>query len=187
MNQNAISLRAPLPQDAQWIATHIAHDKVQVMLTAPPHPYRIEHAHAWIERQKDEKHSFIIELAHHGRAGTVTIGTRQGAPELGYWLQPEVWGQGVMTRAASMALDHYFQINRTTVVSGYILGNTGSAAVLGKLGFRNTHHAQRYCNYRSAEVELQRMELSATTWQCLRQRSHSSIASASASETGPDT
>jgi len=55
--------------------------------------------------------------------------------ELGYWLDPKCWGQGLMREAAQAVLGAYFTSPAAAPVpSGYMLGNARSAALLHGLG-----------------------------------------------------
>ena len=51
--------------------------------------------------------------------------------ELGYWLDPKCWGQGLMREAAQAVLGVYFTSPAAAPVpSGYMLGNARSAGLL---------------------------------------------------------
>jgi len=65
----------------------------------------------------------------------------RGILELGFHLRPWAWGKGLATEAARAAAVHAFDV---VGVSGLFAGhhpeNAASERVLGKLGFRYTHH-----------------------------------------------
>ena len=57
-------------------------------------------------------------------------------PQLGFWLDPRCWGQGLMREAALAVLAAYFMDpNAAPVPTSYMIGNTRSAALLHRLGF----------------------------------------------------
>jgi ribosomal-protein-alanine N-acetyltransferase len=67
--------------------------------------------------------------------------------ELGYWLAEHLWGRGLAAEAAAAAVrfafDHY---PAERIQARVIVGNTGSARVLEKAGFRyeGTHRSALY-------------------------------------------
>jgi [ribosomal protein S5]-alanine N-acetyltransferase len=88
--------------------------------------------------------TWVIE--HDGRAmGCVALDDlrfelrawRVDRAELGYWIAPPLWSQGVMTEAAHAVMRCAFEvIGLHKVTSGCIAENVGSRRVLEKLGFR---------------------------------------------------
>lgn len=94
----------------------------------------------------------LIDLAEHGafamgiwRNGQLVgvlavhaIDQRNHTTSLGYWLDEQVQGQGIMTRACRVMLDHLFgvlKIHRVEI--GAAIGNQRSQRVARRLGF---HH-----------------------------------------------
>jgi ribosomal-protein-alanine N-acetyltransferase len=62
---------------------------------------------------------------------------RTDRAELGYWLSPAHWGQGVMTEAADAAVRCAFHtIGLHKVAVGCVADNRASRRVIEKLGFR---------------------------------------------------
>ena len=73
---------------------------------------------------------------------------------LGYWLGKPFWGRGYMTEAASALIDAYFEQTKSNeIISGAFADNTGSQAVLGKLGFVRTGVSRCPCPARGGEVD----------------------------------
>ncbi len=157
-----LRLRRPVPKDAGWIATQIAHPEVQRMLTTPPHPYRPEHARQWLAGPGQAEGVFVVEADRP--LGIVTLCPDRNDGELGYWLRRDAWGLGIMTEAAAAVLDWHFATRDATVPSGHIMDNAASGNVLRKLGFRPTHSQMRHCNFRGQEVPIQCVALSAADW-----------------------
>jgi RimJ/RimL family protein N-acetyltransferase len=58
-------------------------------------------------------------------------------PHIGYWLGEPFWGQGVMTRAASLLCAAIFAASaEPAIYSGVFKGNEGSLRIQQKLGFK---------------------------------------------------
>lgn len=152
-----LRLRPPQADDAQWIAAEIARPEVHAMLTAPPRPYELADAVAWLDQAKDRAGHYVIVADQP--IGVVTLESLTRGPELGYWLRQSAWGQGFMTEAARVAVAGYFAKGAGELASGYLTGNAESAGVLGKLGFRYSGVAWHQSGYHGQEVEVQRMVL----------------------------
>lgn len=85
-------------------------------------------------------------IEHDGRAiGCIGLdgiewqfrAVRVDRAELGYWLQPAAWGEGLMTEAASAVLRCAFEtIGLHKVKVRAFEANVGSQRVIEKLGFR---------------------------------------------------
>src|SRR5438309_727828 len=72
-----------------------------------PHPYTQDHAIEFVRATANDRREtvFLIEN-NYTPIGVVGIDWRQPeAPELGYWLGVEHWGQGFGTEAARAAID----------------------------------------------------------------------------------
>lgn len=82
---------------------------------------------------------FVIELksAPGHAVGMVGAHVRDnGQIELGYHLDPALWGQGLMTEAVAMVADAVFALTRVdSVMAGVKPDNLGSRRVLEKAGF----------------------------------------------------
>ncbi|VWX50531.1 hypothetical protein NOVOSPHI9U_290051 [Novosphingobium sp. 9U] len=89
---------------------------------------------------------------------------RQDVAELGYWLSPDYWNQGLMTEAALLVISYGFEgLGLTAITSGCFQDNTASARVLAKLGFVETRRVKRpgalgHDDVNSVEVILQAPE-----------------------------
>lgn len=164
-----LRLRRPEASDADWITAEIAVPEVQRNLTAPPHPYRRAHAEAWLANADGAEEAWIVTDGA-GPLGVCSLHRHADADaaELGYWLRRAAWGQGLMTEAAAAVIGTHFAAGHGRLISGYITDNPASGRVLTKLGFAPTHEIRRLCNFRGAEVPIQRMELTRARWQSLR-------------------
>ena len=152
-----LTLRPPRHDDVNWIAAEIAHPEVHSMLTAPPKPYGLADAVAWVDLAQRRTGHYVIEADQP--IGVVTLESTLRGPELGYWLRKSTWGQGYMTEAARAVVAEHFAEGASELVSGYLAGNAGSAAVLGKLGFQYVGTAQHKSGFYGRDVEVRRMVL----------------------------
>ena len=80
---------------------------------------------------------FLIEN-NHTPVGMVGVDWReQDAPELGYWLGVEHWGQGFGTEAARAVIDFFFEeFDNEHLISGARVANPSSRNILEKCGFQ---------------------------------------------------
>lgn len=97
-------------------------------------------------------------------AGEGLIGLISVRSELGYWLDYDYHGQGLMSEAAEAVVAAQFAQSDADLVSGYHLGNGASARVLAKLGFTNTHVVTKTQVATQEPVDIQRMVLSKERW-----------------------
>ncbi|MHA1600335.1 MAG: GNAT family N-acetyltransferase [Alphaproteobacteria bacterium] len=67
-----------------------------------------------------------------GDAGFTWI--EENVAEIGYFLEPEYWGNGYATEAASMAIDLAFDLGAHTVVAACDARNTASERVMQRCG-----------------------------------------------------
>lgn len=83
--------------------------------------------------------------------------------ELGYWLYPEHWGQGVARECVGALLDHAFDHLRLFRIGAEVdVGNEASARLLRKLGFSSEGTRRAYEFKDGAPLDLQLFSLLAT-------------------------
>ena len=64
---------------------------------------------------------------------------------MGYWLGEDFWGYGYATEAAKGLLNYIFENEENPkITAGYLKGNTASANVLSKIGFKKTGEVETY-------------------------------------------
>src|ERR1700679_1504763 len=106
-----LMLRRPTLADVKAIA-HLANDRrIAENTRRLPHHYLQDHAVEFVRAMADDPREtvFLIENSHT-LIGMVGIDWRQpDAPELGYWLGGEHWGQGFPTEAARAVIDFTFE------------------------------------------------------------------------------
>jgi RimJ/RimL family protein N-acetyltransferase len=89
------------------------------------------------------------------RADGVVVGdlvrwSEDGVDFVGYWVEREHWGRGIVTRALQLFLD----VSRTRPVHAHVAAdNTRSIAVLEKLGFTRIGSERSFAKARGAEIE----------------------------------
>lgn len=151
-----LTLRALRKSDAPEIARKIAPWGVIKWLSAPPHPYRLADAKWFIDNQGDGVNWAIT--TNDAFLGVI------GMPSLGFWLAQAHQGRGYMSEAARAVLKWHFARSDDTVISGHMIGNHPSRAVLRKLGFTDTHVAEEFAEPLGENVQMQRMALAADQW-----------------------
>ncbi|MEM7060896.1 MAG: GNAT family N-acetyltransferase [Pseudomonadota bacterium] len=153
------TLRPFQASDASAVASGIVEWDVIRMLTTPPYPFELHDAETYIAQNADTPWMWVIDIEGTA-AGSVGI-----VRHLGYWLSKLHWGRGVMTRAAGLAVDAFFQRDdRDHIDSGYLFDNPASERVLTKIGFKKTGRSMPRANSRGGEVLHIDMVLSRADW-----------------------
>ncbi|MEZ5912112.1 MAG: GNAT family N-acetyltransferase [Paracoccaceae bacterium] len=129
-------------------------------LTAVPFPYTQADGACFLENCAADpaQAHFAID------AGAGLIGVISVKPDLGYWLNRSWHGKGVMSEAARAVVGWYFGHSAEPLISGHYPGNAASRAVLGKLGFRDTHSEIAVQRATQKSVTIQRMTLDRESW-----------------------
>jgi len=109
--------------------------------STPPHQ-NLDETRAWVtsmvEGSVDICNDFVIELDARliGKAGCYKL------PEIGYILHPDSWGKGYAREAVSAVIAHVFATcDVERLIADVDPRNTGSIALLERLGFTETHRA----------------------------------------------
>jgi RimJ/RimL family protein N-acetyltransferase len=135
-------LRAPRARDAKAITGLINDRRIAENTARIPHPYTLADAHDFVAHVNHDpaEPSFLITLANGAIIGGCGIGvSRDGDPELGYWIGVQHWGRGYATEAARALIDHAFEeLGCARLASGARVSNPASRRVLEKCGFQWT-------------------------------------------------
>src|ERR1700676_2490331 len=102
-----LMLRRPTLADVKAIARLANDRRIAENTRRLPHPYLQDHAVEFVRAMANDQRAavFLIEN-NHMPIGMVGIDWREAqAPELGYWLGFEHWGQGFGTEAARAGID----------------------------------------------------------------------------------
>jgi RimJ/RimL family protein N-acetyltransferase len=106
-----LTLRRPTLADVKAIARLANDRRIAENTRRLPHPYSADHAIAFLRTtaSDDRETAFLIEN-NFVPIGVVGVDWREpDAPELGYWLGVEHWGQGFGTEAARAVIDFTFE------------------------------------------------------------------------------
>jgi len=91
----------------------------------------------FVETEDDLRLVARVDGERVGVVDLVHVDESFGTAELGYFFDPESWGNGYATAAARAVLGHGFDERRLHRVSAQVVDpNSGSRRVLEKLGFR---------------------------------------------------
>jgi RimJ/RimL family protein N-acetyltransferase len=132
-------LRRPTLADVKVIARLANDRRIAENTRRLAYPYSQDHAVEFVRAMANEHREtvFLIET-NYTPIGMVGIDWREpDAPELGYWLGVEHWGQGFGTEAARAAIDFTFgEFDVEHLVSGARVSNPASRNILEKCGFQ---------------------------------------------------
>jgi RimJ/RimL family protein N-acetyltransferase len=134
-----LTLRRPTLADVKAIA-RLANDRRMAENTRRlPHPYLQEHAVEFV-RNVATQGSELVFLIEQNFSPVGMVGVSWGepdAPELGYWLGFEHWGQGIGTEAARAVIDYFFEeFSHETLFAAARVANPMSRNILEKCGFQ---------------------------------------------------
>jgi RimJ/RimL family protein N-acetyltransferase len=134
-----LTLRRPTLADVKAIARLANDRRIAENTRRLPHPYLQEHAVEFVRAMAEDRREtvFLIET-NHTPIGIVGIDHRvPDAPELGYWLGVDHWGQGFGTEAARGVIDFFFEeFDAEHLTSGARVANPSSRNILEKCGFQ---------------------------------------------------
>ena len=143
-----VSLRAFRPEDRQDLVNGLNDWAVARWLGRVPHPYRLDHADAFLARDEhlhideavqDGSRSLSLSLCDDDQViGGFVLNPQNdaGSRELGFWLARPYWGQGIMRRAAHHVIN---EIRHATpevrLVASVNADNIRSNQLIRRLGF----------------------------------------------------
>ncbi len=109
-----------------------------------PYPYKREHAVEWVEGCMDQidenprtRIPLVIEIDGELNGSVSLAGIIPGhKAAMGYWLDKNYWGQGIMSEAAGTLAEYGLEeLGLVRVEASVYTGNLGSARVLENNGF----------------------------------------------------
>ena len=165
-------LRLPRLSDVATIAK-LANDRELAENTARvPHPYRREHAEAWVADAAISAAgaTFGLYTKDDDRfVGACGLECRDRAIELGYWIGKSDRNAGLATEAARAAIDFGFtHLRREELIASARVNNPASRRVLEKCGFQWTGVALVRSKALAASVPVDRFRLDRKSWASLR-------------------
>lgn len=155
-----LALRPVSPRDAGPITEAVNDPRVYRMLARVPPGQTKAQTLAWIAthdtgRAADTDHTFAIT-----QAGDLlgVIGAHRTAAdlpfEIGYWLKPAAWGQGICTEAGAGIIGWLEKARGVrALVAGHFFDNPASGHILKKLGFLPSGRDRRLCAGRGDYAE----------------------------------
>jgi RimJ/RimL family protein N-acetyltransferase len=166
-----LMLRRPTLADVKAIA-HLANDRrIAENTRRLPHPYSQDHAIEFVRAIANHNREtvFLIEN-NHTPIGVVGVDWREAdAPELGYWLGVEHWGQGFGTEAARAVIDFAFEeFDVEHLISGARVANPSSRNILEKCGFQWSGVELHRFEALGSSTPVDRFRLSRSVWSSLK-------------------
>lgn len=157
-----LTLRPPMPADADRIAQYAGDYDVARMTARLPYPYGRADAEDWLATAAAEGGAFAID---HGAdfIGCCGFGPPDDeGTEIGYWIGRPWWGHGFATEAVQALVGFAFaRLKSRTLVAARFADNPASGRVLEKCGFRET-------GSRDCWSEARRRYVPAITYVCHR-------------------
>ncbi|NHT76188.1 GNAT family N-acetyltransferase [Rhizobiaceae bacterium CRRU44] len=150
-----LTLRPHLLSDAEAVTASLTDFGVARMLLRVPQPYHLGDAREWLETEANAGTAWNAAITETDDAhiGVVSIEKLRNGWHLGYWLNRQAWGRGIMSEAAWALVAAFFrQRPDSTVLSGVFADNTASLKVQAKLGFAISGIADVYVPARGATV-----------------------------------
>jgi RimJ/RimL family protein N-acetyltransferase len=166
-----LMLRKPTLADVKAIATLANDRRIAEHTRRLPHPYSQDHAVDFVRAiaQAARETVFLIEN-NHTPIGVAGIDWREpDAPELGYWLGVEHWGQGFGTEAARAVIDYTFEeFEIEHLISGARVANPSSRNILEKCGFQWSGVELHRFEALGSSTPVDRFRLSRGVWASLK-------------------
>jgi RimJ/RimL family protein N-acetyltransferase len=134
-----LTLRRPTLADVRAIARLANDRRIAENTRRLPHPYSQDHAIEFVRGTASDPRGTVFLIENNFvPIGMVGIDWReQEAPELGYWLGVEHWGQGFGTEAARGVIDFAFEeFEIEHLTAGARVANPSSRNILEKCGFQ---------------------------------------------------
>ena len=132
-------LRKPTLADVKAIARLANDRRIAENTRRLPHPYSQDHAIEFVRgTAADDRGTVFLIENNFSPVGMVGVDWREpDAPELGYWLGVEHWGQGFGTEAARAVIDFTFEeFEVEHLLAGARVSNPSSLNILEKCGFQ---------------------------------------------------
>ena len=166
-----LMLRRPTLADVKTIARLANDRRIAENTRRLPHPYSQDHAIEFVRAMANDNREtvFLIEN-NHAPIGVVGVDWRQSdAPELGYWLGVEHWGQGFATQAARAVIDFTFEEFRVEqLISGARFANPSSRNILEKCGFQWSGVELHRFEALGSSTPVDRFRLARSVWSSLK-------------------
>ena len=156
-----LHLRRARPDDVDPLHDVMSSAQAMRYWSTPPHANR-EATAAWFPKEfPSHADQWIIE--HQGRViGYIGM---WAPPEFGFILHPDAWGQGLGFEAAAAYLDHAVATHDIEAVTADVdPRNAASLKLLIKLGFVETHRAEKTFEINGVWVDSVYLALPRSSW-----------------------
>ena len=166
-----LMLRRPTLADVKAIARLANDRRIAENARRLPHPYSPDHAVEFVRGIANHKRETVFLIEHnHAPIGMVGVDWREPeAPELGYWLGVEHWGQGFATEAARAVIDFTFEeFDVEQLMSGARVANPSSRNILEKYGFQWSGVELHRFEALGSSTPVDRFRLSRGVWASLK-------------------
>lgn len=135
-----VTLRTIEEEDLEFVRETLSDPAVRRPLSMTQ-PKNLESVEEWFEDRVSEADSVDLAVCLDGEIrGAVwlfDVDQTAGHAEIGYWLTPDVHGQGIMTEAARLVVEYAFEELRLHRVRGRALAtNDASLGVLENCGMK---------------------------------------------------
>jgi len=137
-------LRKPTLDDVEGLQEVINDIRIAGTTLNIPHPYSVEDAKSWIERQQKGtvsrdtvNSSFFLKESGKliGGIGLSDISPYHQKAEIGYWCGYEHWGNGFTTEASRAMIEYGFnELKLERIYAICFATNTASVRVMEKIG-----------------------------------------------------
>jgi RimJ/RimL family protein N-acetyltransferase len=171
-----LTLRRPTLADVKAIARLANDRRIAENTRRLPHPYSQDHAVDFVRRMAATRDDAFLVEHSFVPIGMIGIDWRErDAPELGYWLGVEHWGQGFATEAARATIDYFFEeFEHELLFAGARVTNQGSRNILEKCGFQWSGVELHRFEALGSSTPVDRFRLSRTVWSSLKNWANSS-------------
>ena len=166
-----LTLRRPTLADVKAIARLANDRRIAENTRRLPHPYSRDHAIEFIRATANDRPEAVFLIENNFvPIGMVGIDWREpDAPELGYWLGVEYWGQGFGTEAARAVIDFAFEeFDIEHLVAGARVSNPSSRNILEKCGFQWSGVELHRFESLGSSTPVDRFRLSRSVWSSLK-------------------
>jgi ribosomal-protein-alanine N-acetyltransferase len=163
LGTDRLDLVEPRMSHAQDIAEYMRDGRVQQHLPNIPDPYTEDDAEQYIEQKHEEMSpdNLLFWSLHHrederviGLANIHGIDTSNRNGELGYGLNPDYWGKGLMTEALQSIITYGFNAhNLYRIEAKTAERNTNSKNLLERLGFTKEGTLRDHMEIRGGRVD----------------------------------
>lgn len=143
-----LTLRKPRPEDLADLHACLSDPRAMRYWSTPEHE-TVEQTKAWLDSMivADPAVSDDFVITHQGRV--IGKAGMWQSPEIGFLLHPDFWQKGLAFEALTAVIGHLFATRDLPCLTAEAdPRNAGSLGLLARLGFVETHRAERTMQWR---------------------------------------